>query len=63
VVDGLVQRDPSNVSGLLLQARMALDAGDTNRARDLAHRAAVVAPSSPAVRDMLAALADAPEEK
>jgi Tfp pilus assembly protein PilF len=63
MVDGLVQRDPSNVSGLLLQARIALDAGDTSRARDLAHRAAVIAPSSPAVRDMLAALADAPEQK
>jgi len=63
VVDGLVQRDPSNVSGLLLQARMALDAGDTSRARDLVNRAATIAPSSPAVRDMLAALGDAPEQQ
>jgi len=59
LVDSLVQDDPSNAAGWLLQARMALDAGDANKARDLAHRAAVAAPDSPAVRGMLSAIADA----
>jgi Tfp pilus assembly protein PilF len=58
MVDQVLQQEPSNVSGLLLKARMALDARDTATARDYAHRAAAIAPSSAAVRDMLASLND-----
>ncbi|HEY7292712.1 MAG TPA: tetratricopeptide repeat protein [Vicinamibacterales bacterium] len=58
MVDELLDRDPSNVSGLLLRARMAIDAHDTARARDYAHRAATIAPNDAAVRDMLATLSE-----
>ena len=58
MIDEILARDQSSVAGLLLKARMALDAQDTARAREYAHRAASVAPQSPAVRDLLAALAE-----
>ena len=56
LVDDVLTHDDSNISGLVLRARMSLDEHDTARARDLVHRAASVAPSAPAVRDLLAAL-------
>jgi Tfp pilus assembly protein PilF len=56
VVDELLAED-SGVDGLVLKARMSLDAPDMAQARDYAHRAAAVAPPSPAVRDVLAAIA------
>ena len=58
MIDEILAQDQSSVAGLLLKARMALDAHDTARAREYAHRAASVAPQSPAVRDLLAALAE-----
>ena len=56
LVDKVLGQNRSSVNGLVLKARMALDARDTALARDYAHRAASVDPESPAVRDLLAAL-------
>ena len=61
IVDELLQHEQLSVNGLLLKARMSLDSGDAATARDYVHRAAAIAPDSPAVRDMLAAVA-APRE-
>jgi Tfp pilus assembly protein PilF len=58
LVDGLLGQNQSSVNGLVLKARMALDARDTAEAREYAHRAAAVDPESPAVRDLLAALSE-----
>jgi tetratricopeptide (TPR) repeat protein len=58
MIDEILRQDQSSVAGLLLKARMALDAHDTARAREYAHKAAAVAPQAPAVRDLLAALAE-----
>ena len=55
-VDELLAQDPG-VDGLILKARMSLNAPDMAQARDYAHRAAALAPQSPAVRDVLAAIA------
>ena len=56
IVEELLQQDRGNVTGLLLKSRMALDKQDVAVAREYAHRAAQIAPSSPAVREMLARL-------
>ena len=56
LVDEVLAHDPSNVSGLLLKARISLDQHDTARAREYAHQAAITAPEAPAVRDMLVSL-------
>lgn len=60
LVETLLAGDQANVPGLLLKARIKLDEGDSASARDLAHRAAQIAPGSSAVRQMLAKLS-APE--
>ena len=54
MVDDVLQRDQASINGLLLKARISLDGGDAAAARDYVHRAAEVAPDTPAVRDMLA---------
>ena len=54
IVDELLGEDQANVTGLLLKSRIALDAHDTAVAREYAHKAAQIAPTMPAVRDMLA---------
>ena len=54
----ILAQDQSSVAGLLLKARMALDAHDTAGAREYAHKAAAVAPEAPAVREFLAALSE-----
>jgi Tfp pilus assembly protein PilF len=59
IVEELLGQDQGNVTGLLLKSRIAFDARDTAVARDYAHRAAQIAPSAPAVRDMLARLSAA----
>ena len=58
MVDEILAQDQSSVAGLLLKARIALDAHDTARAREYAHKAAAVAPQAPAVRELLAALSE-----
>jgi Tfp pilus assembly protein PilF len=58
MVDEILAQDQSSVAGLLLKARMALDAHDTAGAREYAHKASAVAPEAPAVRDFLAALSE-----
>jgi Tfp pilus assembly protein PilF len=56
IVDELLLQNQSNVQGLLLKARMAMDDGDGSAAREYAHRAAEIEPDEPAVREMLATL-------
>jgi Tfp pilus assembly protein PilF len=58
LVDDLLRQNRSSVNGLVLKARIALDARDTAQARDYAHKAAAVDPESPAVRDLLASLSE-----
>jgi len=60
MLDDSLTRNPSDVGGLLLQARLSMDKHDTMRARDLIHRAAALAPSSPAVKTMLTRLSETP---
>lgn len=54
VVDSVLASAQTNVAGLLLKARIAIDNGDGATARELTHRAAQMAPSDPGVRQMLA---------
>jgi tetratricopeptide (TPR) repeat protein len=56
LADELLAKEPMNVNGFLLKARIALDDRDVSHAREYAHRAAEAAPDNPAVRQMLARL-------
>jgi tetratricopeptide (TPR) repeat protein len=56
LIGALLVKDPSNVEGLLLQARMALNEGELHEAREFAKKAAALAPDAPAVRTVLAAM-------
>jgi Tfp pilus assembly protein PilF len=59
LIDQVLSRHQSSVDAMLLKARMALDQHDFAAARDYAHRAAATTPDAPAVRNMLAAVAEA----
>lgn len=53
IVDNVLAADQTNVQGLLLKAKIALDSGDGATARELTHRAAQMSPNDTAVRQML----------
>lgn len=63
LVDKVMAGDPSNVSGLLLKARISLDQHDTASAREYVHQAAITAPEAAAVREMLTSLSAAEKER
>jgi tetratricopeptide (TPR) repeat protein len=56
MLDRLLARDPSNVGGLVVRARIALNNGDLEQAHEYSRRAGAIAPDSAAVRTMAAAI-------
>lgn len=54
IIDSVLASSQTNVAGLLLKARIAMDEGDGASARELTHRAAQMSPNDAAVRQMLA---------